>query len=291
MTEILIFISKVGSINWNMEVYRMEAYTGFAQVYDLFMDNVPYQEWSQYIIRLLQEYKIEEGLVLELGCGTGKMTRLLSKAGYDMIGVDNSEEMLRIAEEASWNFKEKDGQSTKGILYLLQDMREFELYGTVRAVISVCDSINYILEEEELLRVFQLVNNYLDPEGIFIFDINTIYKYKEILGERVICENREEGSFIWENYYDKEENINQYDLTIYVQEKNHKIDGKKYYQRYEETHFQRGYEIEQIKELLERAGMEFLAVFDACSYKEVEENSERVYIIAREQGKIIKRKA
>ena len=156
----------------------MRAYSGFAEVYDLFMDNVPYQAWSRELIRVLRQYGISDGLVLDLGCGTGKMTRLLSEAGYDMIGLDSSEEMLGIAME----------QGTKGsdILYLHQDMREFELYGTVRAVVSICDSMNYMMDEKELRSVFSLVDNYLDPGGIFIFDLNTLYKYREILGETTI---------------------------------------------------------------------------------------------------------
>lgn len=249
----------------------MEAYTGFAEVYDLFMDNVPYEEWNRYLTGLLKEYEISDGLVLELGCGTGRMTRLLSKSGYDMIGVDNSEEMLQIARDA--------GKESEGILYLLQDMREFELYGTVRAVVSVCDSINYILEEEELLEVFRLVNNYLDPGGIFIFDMNTIYKYKELLGETTICENREEGSFIWDNYYDEEEQINQYDLTLFIKAE------KELYRKYEETHFQRAYEVEQVQRLLEEAGMEFIASYDAFTHDAIKKDSERIYMIAREKGK------
>ena len=119
----------------------METYRGFAQVYDLFMDNVPYEEWSGYLTGLLQEYGIADGLVLDLGCGTGKLTRLLRAAGYDMIGIDNSSEMLETAREAEWDAPE-DAGGERQILYLLQDMREFELYGTVRAVVSVCDCIN-----------------------------------------------------------------------------------------------------------------------------------------------------
>ena len=122
----------------------MEAYTGFAEVYDLFMDNIPYEEWGEYVKGLLKEYGVDEGLVLELGCGTGTMTEILASAGYDMIGIDQSEEML---EEAL----EKKQESGHEILYLCQDMREFELYGTVRAIICICDSMNYILEEEEVL--------------------------------------------------------------------------------------------------------------------------------------------
>ncbi len=253
----------------------MEAYTGFAQVYDLFMDNVPYGQWSEYVISLLKEYGVEDGLVLELGCGTGKMTRRLAAAGYDMIGRDNSEEMLQVAKEA----ESLGAGGQPDILYLLQDMREFELYGTVLAVVSVCDSINYILEEEELGKVFGLVNNYLDPGGIFIFDLNTQYKYREVLGEAVFCENREEGSFIWENFYDEERRLNQYDLTLFIQE-----EGKRY-RKYEETHLQRGYGELQVKALLEQAGMEFVAMFDAFTREPVKETSERIYMIAREKGK------
>ena len=246
----------------------MEAYSGFAEVYDLFMDNVPYEAWSRYLIQILQKYGIYDGLVLDLGCGTGKMTRLLAKAGYDMIGIDLSEEMLGIAME-------QELEDSK-ILYLNQDMREFELYGTVRAVVSICDSINYITEEEDLLTVFSLVNNYLDPGGIFIFDLNTLYKYREVLGETTICENRDEGSFIWDNYYDEEEQINEYDLTLFIREEDDR------YRKYEETHYQRGYELLKIKELIEQSGMEFVACFGEDTFEEPQADCERVYFIARE---------
>lgn len=251
----------------------MEAYSSFAQVYDLFMDNVPYEEWNRYLTSLLREYGIENGTVLDLGCGTGKMTRLLEKAGYDMIGVDYSEEMLEIARDVQ--IQEEDS----GILYLWQDMRELELYGTVRAVVSICDSMNYILEDEELEQVFRLVNEHLDPKGIFIFDLNTLYKYQELLGETTISENRDEGSFIWDNYFDEEEQVNQYDLTLFIKEK------ENLYRKYEETHFQRAYTLERVKELLKNAGMEFVAAYDAFTREPVKQTSERIYIIARENGK------
>lgn len=247
----------------------MDAYTSFAEVYDMFMDNVPYEEWSRYLTELLKEYRIEEGVVCELGCGTGKLTRLLADAGYDMIGVDMSEDMLAIASM----------ENPQQILYLCQDMRELELYGTVAAVVSVCDSMNYLLEEDDLLEVFQRVNEYLEPGGVFLFDLNTIYKYETLLGETTICENRPEGSFIWENYYDAEEQINEYDLTLFIQEK------ENLYRKFEETHYQRGYSMEKIRTLLEEAGMEFVTAYDACTKNPPREDSERIYIVAREKGK------
>lgn len=247
----------------------MEAYTSFAEVYDLFMDNVPYEEWSTYLADLFREYEIEDGLLLDLGCGTGKLTRLMEEKGYDMIGVDYSYDMLSIAKEHS-----KDS-----ILYLLQDMREFELYGTVRGIYSACDSLNYILEEEELKQVFTLVNNYLDPGGIFVFDLNTPFKYEYLLGENTFAENREEGSFIWENFFDWEEEINEYDLTLYIK------DEEERFQRFQEVHYQRSYSLETIQHLLKEAGMEFVAAYDAYTKEPLSEESEKVLVIAREHGK------
>lgn len=250
----------------------MEAYTSFARVYDTFMDNVPYEEWSAYLIGLLREYGVTDGLVLELGCGTGSMTELLAQAGYDMIGIDQSEEMLEIALE-------KRLDSGHDILYLQQDMREFELYGTVRAVVSICDSMNYLMEEEDLLAVFRLVNNYLDPKGIVIFDLNTVYKYEELLGDSTIAENREESSFIWENTYYDEDQVNEYDLTLFIREE----DGR--YQKYEETHYQKAYDLETVRRLIEEAGMEYVTAYDAFTKEKPRKDSERIYVIARENGK------
>ncbi len=249
----------------------MEAYSEFAGVYDMFMDNIPYREWGEYLIDLLKEYEINDGLLLDLGCGTGTMTEILSEAGYDMIGVDNADEMLNIAIS-------KREQSGHDILYLNQDMREFELYGTVRGIVSICDSINYITEEDDLLQVFKLVNNYLDIGGLFIFDLNTEYKYRQI-GDATIAENREEGSFIWENNYYEEDMINEYDLTLFIRGE----DGR--YDRYMENHLQRAYPLDRVKELIKEAGLEFVTAYDAFTREPVKAESERVYVIAREHQK------
>lgn len=250
----------------------MDAYKDFAMVYDTFMDNAPYDKWLQFLIENFNKYKVPKELVLDLGCGTGTLTQMLSKKGYDMIGVDNSDEMLSIAIQKGMN-------DTQNILYLLQDMREFELYGTVRAVISICDSINYLLEEEDIVKTFSLINNYLDPGGIFIFDFNTVYKYESVIGDATIAENRDTCSFIWENYYHTKEHINEYDLTIFVKEENER------YRRFDETHYQRGYTVKEMEEFLQKAGLDLLETLDSDTYGPVSESSERVYMIARESGK------
>ena len=249
----------------------MEAYTGFAEVYDVFQDNVPYEEWCSYVTGLLKEYQVMDGLVLDLGCGTGSLTGLMARSGYDMIGIDNSGEMLQIAMN-------KRNASGLDILYLLQDMRGFELYGTVRAVISICDSMNYMMEYEELVEVFRLVNNYLDPKGVFIFDLNTEYKYRELLADNTFAEDREESSFIWNNFYDEEDKVNEYDLTLFVKE-------GELYRKFEETHYQRAYGLDQIQQAIRDGGMEFVAAYDACTRNPVQQDSERIYVIARENGK------
>ncbi|WP_394522317.1 class I SAM-dependent DNA methyltransferase [Lacrimispora sp. JR3] len=250
----------------------MEAYEGFAEVYDLFMDNIPYEDWCSYVSGLLKEYKINDGLILDLGCGTGSLTELLAERGYDMIGVDNSEDMLQIAME-------KRAESGKDILYLKQDMREFELYGTVRAVISICDCMNYILEYKDLTNVFRLVNNYLDPGGIFIFDMNTAYKYETVMGDSTIAEDREECSFIWDNYYDKETGVNEYGLSLFIRQQDD------LYRKYTEYHYQKSYTLSQVKSAIAESGMEFVAAYDAFTREPVKETSERIYVIAREHGK------
>lgn len=285
----------------------MEAYTDFAEVYDELMDDTPYEEWSGFLMEVFRRYGVddvskdapergacaknwkvmpesedctindgsvtnvnlrqERNTVLDLGCGTGTLTELLAREGYDMIGVDNAEEMLRIAME-------KRERSGLDILYLLQDMRELELYGTVGAVVSVCDSLNYLLDEEDIVQTFSRVNDYLYPQGIFVFDFNTVYKYRTVIGDATIAENREDCSFIWENYYHEDEEINEYDLTVFVAE------GERF-RRFQEVHYQRGYRLSQMQALLQRAGLEFLEALDADTHGEVTEESERIYVVAR----------
>ncbi|MDE7430013.1 MAG: class I SAM-dependent methyltransferase [Lachnospiraceae bacterium] len=295
----------------------MEAYTDFAQVYDELMDETPYEEWCDFLEKLLEKHGFSENdtsvisekgetddesaagtasegvaenlaqernTILDLGCGTGTLTELFARRGYDMIGIDNAQEMLQIAIEK----RERSGLS---ILYLLQDMREFELYGTVGAVISVCDSLNYLLKESDIIKTFRLVNNYLYPQGLFIFDFNTVYKYAQVVGDATIAENREDCSFIWENYYHEAEEINEYDLTVFVagkrcekgagQPDNGEQAEPTWFRRFQEVHYQRGYRLEQMVDFLAQAGLTFVEAIDADTHGEVTEKSERIYVVAR----------
>ncbi|MCI7104988.1 MAG: class I SAM-dependent methyltransferase [Lachnobacterium sp.] len=244
----------------------MDAYTSFASVYDLFMDNVPYEEWCAFLCKILAQHGITDGPVLDLGCGTGKMTRLMSEQGYDMTGIDNAAEMLQIAAM-------EPGEVP--ILYLLQDMQDLELDGCVRAVYSVCDCVNYVLDEEELQQAFSRVHEYLEEDGVFIFDVNTSYKYTKLLAENTFAESRDEGSFIWDNYYDEEERINEYDLTLFIPE------GDELYRRYTETHYQRNYETATLLKLLKNAGFTDICVYDDYTDAPLCETSERAVFVAK----------
>ncbi len=272
-------------------------YTSFAKVYDELMDNVPYEPWCSYVRDILCSYGIKDGLVLDLGCGTGTFTELMASAGFDMIGVDNAEDMLQIAIE-------KRDASSHDILYLLQDMREFELYGTVRAIVSICDSMNYLTDPADFQKVLKLAANYLDYDGIFFFDLNTVYKYEQLLADHTFAENREDCSFIWENDFDADSRINTYELTLFVREddKNAAPTGGASssgasssdafainvpagedikYRRFAELHEQRAYTLTEVEEMIGAAGLRFEAAYDAYTKDAPRADSERLTIIAR----------
>ena len=246
----------------------MDTYMEFSRVYDMFMDNIPYDKWHEHILKLLLEQNIKDGIVADLGCGTGTMTELLAKSGYDMIGIDSSAEMLEKAMDKRY------ASGLDGILYLNQDMCDFELYGTVGAIISVCDCINYILDEEDVKHIFRLVQNYLDFGGVFIFDFTTEKKYLDIK-DVTIAENREDGSFIWENTYYEDEKINEYELTLFLP------DGEGKYDKYCEIHEQRAYTPKEIESYLKEAGLKVLKMSDDYSDDDINEDSKRIVVVAQ----------
>ncbi len=246
---------------WGLEVI----YSDFAYLYDKLMYDVDYSKWADFIEEILKKNRLNPGLLLDLGCGTGSLTIEMSKRGYDMIGLDISEDMLSCA-------KEKSVGEGLNILYLNQSMTEFELYGTVDVVLCLMDSINYILEDEELYSVFRLVNNYLNPGGLFIFDINSRYKFENTLANNIFYEVGEEITYIWENNYDRNDKICEFDLTFFVKDEG-------CYQRHDEIHVERSFETGEILEALEKSGLVVKAMYDELSMKKPKEDSERIFFV------------
>ena len=246
-------------------------YEGFANVYDHMMNHIPYEEWFERLKSYLADHGITSGTICELGCGTGVMTELFAGAGFQMIGVDQSADMLAIATTK----KMKTGSD---ILYVEQKMENLELAEPVDAIISVCDSINYLLQEEALNAVFERVHKYLKPGGYLIFDMKTAYCYRNIIGNQTWVEQDEEVSYIWENYYYEDSDINEYMLTIFRKQQDSDL-----YERIEEAHYQKTYTIPALKILLNQNGLEIVDCFDETMQEKPTENSERVYIVAKIQ--------
>ena len=242
-------------------------YSVFAEIYDSLTEDVEYERRADYIVRLLRKFGKDPELILDLGCGTGTVTSLLAKKGYSMIGVDMSEEMLSVAADKA----EKDGLD---ILYLNQPMEEFELYGTVGAAISLLDSINYVIDDQGLEQTFRLVHNYLDPDGLFIFDINTVYKLKNILPGNTFCGESDKAFYTWENVFDLDYNICEFTLNFFIK------DGKNYCRR-TETHYQRAYTDAYIRKLLKKCGFEVVGSYDDVSFEKPSRTSEKVFYVAR----------
>jgi len=253
-----------------------EGYDAIARVYDKLNRDIDYSLWADFVERCFGRYLVEKPrLVLDLACGTGSMTTELSDRGYDMIGVDRSEDMLSEA------YLRSEG---KGILYLLQDMRSFELYGTVGAVVCCLDSINYLLSAEDVEKTFRKVHNYLDPDGLFLFDMNTPFKFENIYSDNAYILEDEidygDGGPAaavfcgWQNQYDHESRICTFYLSLFEENE----DGG--YTRSDEEQRERCYELSEIKELLEKCGFELRGVFGGYDFSEVNERTERWYIAA-----------
>lgn len=244
-------------------------YEGFANVYEHMMNNIPYDAWFEALKGYLEKNGITEGTICELGCGTGIMTEKFAEAGFSMIGVDQSVDMLALA-------KQKQEESGSEILYLNQNMEELELDGPVDAVISVCDSVNYLLQEDTMKSLFARVKKYLKAGGYFIFDLKTVYCYRNLIGNQTWVEQDEEVSYIWENYFYDDQDINEYMLTIFKKQPDSEL-----YERIEEAHYQRAYGVEQLREMLADSGLTMVECFDENMKKQPSESSERIYVVAK----------
>lgn len=243
----------------------MSSYEGFAVLYDRLMTDVDYEEWCDYLERTFAQMNVKPELVLELGCGTGNLTVRLAQRGYSMIGLDNSADMLSIATEKSEGLD---------ILYLLQDMTNFELYGTVDAVVCSLDCLNYLTENGMLEQCFSLVSLYLNPNGVFLFDMNTQYKMECVLAPETFVSDENDVFYVWQSFWDGERKECEYDLTFFVREGD-------CYRRIEETHLQRAYAPEYVELVLNRSGMRLESMTGGWEGLPVSETTERIFFAAR----------
>ena len=243
----------------------MSSYESFAALYDRLMTDVDYDGWCDYLEASFARMKVQPKLVLELGCGTGNLTVRLANRGYSMIGLDNSSDMLTVATEKSQGLD---------ILYVLQDMTEFELYGTVDAVVCSLDCLNYLTEEGMLEKCFSLVSLYLNPNGVFLFDLNTQYKMEHVLAPETFLYDDGKIFYTWQSIWDEEYGECEYDLTFFVKE-------GEVYRRFEETHLQKAYSVSEVEQALKRAGLRLEGMGDGFDLKPVSEKTERIFFAAR----------
>ncbi len=236
-------------------------------MYDKLTLDIDYVKWADYVEKVIQKNKVKASMILELGCGTGSFGIEMAKRGYEMICLDLSSDMLDMASE-------KAAEAGADILFLNQDMSSFELYGTVDVIVCLLDSFNYLIKPAQAQKMLKLVHNYLNPGGLFIFDVNTEYKFENVLSDNLFYEIGDDITYIWENEYDPKSKKARFDLTFFV------IEGQ-LYRRFDETHYERAYNHGEITELINKSGLEFVAVYNHLTLKKPSETSERNFYICR----------
>jgi SAM-dependent methyltransferase len=252
---------------------KYKQYEALASFYDALNPDVDYTAWADFVNKIIDKFgKIETKLVLDLACGTGSMSVELSKLGYEVIGVDLSAEMLMEAQNKAY-------ENEQSILFLNQDMSELDLYGTVDAVVCCLDSINYLTDEEKLKKSLALVNNFMNDGGLFIFDVNTPYKFRNIYGNNAYILESDDVLCAWQNTFDEKTSICDFDLSFFVEKKN----GM--YERFDESQREKMYTDAQLREMLKNASFEVLGVYSSYDFKEYTETDERWYYVCRANNK------
>lgn len=247
----------------------MKSYEAIATIYDHIGDAVDYEAFADLYEACFTRYGIKPSLVLDLGCGTGSTTLTLAARGYDMIGVDASPEMLSRAYTRAY------AAGKQGVLFLQQDMRDFELYGTVGAVVSSLDCINYLTEDGDLDRCFALVHNYLDPDGVFVFDVNTPHKFRTVYGDNAYVLEDENTLCAWQNEYDEQTRLCYFYLSVFREEE----DGR--YERSDEEQTERCYTHEELETALRRAGFDEICFFGNTDMSAPTDTTDRWFVAAR----------
>lgn len=246
----------------------MSGYGVFSQFYDGLTFNVDYQKRADYFEEICARFSHPAGIVLDLACGTGSLTLELKKRGYDIYGIDGSEDMLSKAMEKAYS-------EELSVLFLRQDMRSLDLYGTINTCVCTLDSINHLTEKEDVQKAFDSVSFFMEKDGLFIFDVNTVYKHRQILANNTFVYDTDEVFCVWQNSI-KENNVVNIELNLFESE------GDIYYRTTEEFS-ERAYSTEELTEMLEKAGFSVVEIYEDLSFDSLKENSDRAIFIARKK--------
>lgn len=250
----------------------MASYGDFAYFYDNLTDNVDYEKRCSYIKGLLAENGVGEGILLDLACGTGTVSLMLSDMGYDVIGVDASEDMLSVAQE-------KKMESGADVIFLCQRMEELDLFGTINACVSTLDSINHVTDEETVREIFRRVSLFMEDKGIFLFDVNTPYKHKCVLGDNTFVYDTDEVYCVWQNSTD-ESLVTTVNLDLFEKDE----DDEETYYRYSEEFTERAYDLDDIKKWLEDVKFEVIGIYEELTKDSVKADTQRAVFVARKHG-------
>lgn len=254
-----------------------DIYKSYAGVYDLWMDPGMYDDWEEIILAVLRKCGIDpakkEYRLADVACGTGQMSLRFAADGFNVTGVDISPDMIRVAADNA----ERLGIPAE---FSCQDMRELHLNEPADTVICLCDSLNYLLTDEDLEKAFLAASGSLTKQGLYVTDIHTPYYYRDVLGEDVFADDREEASFIWDNRFDEQTMLNSCELTLFIKE------GERY-SKHKEHHIQKAYTAEHISQIAGKAGMILYLQLDPDTGEAPDDASERIMLFFKGKGDII----
>lgn len=249
----------------------MSSYSVFADYYDALTRNVSYEQKADYLLSLFERHRHKPGLTLDLACGTGSLMLELCRRGVDVFGADASAEMLTIAQS---KFAEEDRQ----ILLLHQKMQRLELYAPINTCLCTLDSINHLPSAADVEAAFARVAHYLEDDGLFVFDCNTVYKHREILGDNCFIYDTDRVFCAWQNNYSERHHKVLITLDFFEP-----VDGC--YRRYSEQFFERAYTSEEMASMLDKAGLCVEAIYDDMTFETPHENSQReIYVVRKKKN-------
>lgn len=245
----------------------MSDYCDFAYVYDRLMNDVDYKARTEYLLGLFKKYGKTPTLLLDLACGTGGFSNQMSLKGIEVIGVDISEDMLGVARENSYSLG-------TDVLYLCQDACELDLFGTIDGAICCMDSLNHITDIKKLDKAIENVSLFLEKDCLFIFDVNTPYKHKNILADNTFIIEEENIFCAWQNEYIEKDSLTNIKLDFFVEQ-------DEVYERYSEEFFEKAYELNEIEEIVKKHHFDIIGIFDDMSENPLKSDSERAIFVLK----------